>query len=436
MDDSLNILKQFEAILKKGLQEFFGSTLPEDKIALLNKTNYINLNEFKNMTTNKELQGHILRKMLNDLIDLNSQKEIEVEPGKIIPIQYGESLQQAVVEYYAKELSEKYHFDINELPLAQEDVELVVKLKELLDKNFDEQMVNNSAENILKLTGLKTAEKKLDEEAIKKYFKNNSDLNKAIADNDTKKQEQIIEEYTTEKGRIQFVYLDNELYFKYIDGDDKVHLVKINQDSKVLTYYKDRIASLQPGQELDSEVFFREISELISEETLTETKDIKPEDVTHEEVDMLKYVSANKEVHNLADDNSITHTDNAKIHVIEKTNDVVTTENKGNHVEGEIIKDQQDGLNPESIDNAKLSPQEYEELLAKYARGETTKEEEDLLMNSSPYLLNSTLQSESGPKLTMNGNKSSYGIANNKLIIYLTSIGLLFVLTIIYILIK
>ena len=44
-------------------------------------------------------------------------------------------------------------------------------------------------------------------------------------------------------------------------------IVKINQDSKVLSYYKEKIASLAPGQKIDPEVFFNEISELISEET-------------------------------------------------------------------------------------------------------------------------------------------------------------------------
>lgn len=432
MDDSLTILKNFEAALKKCLLDYFGALLPQDKIALLNTTNYINMNDFKNMTSNKEVQGHILRSMLKDIVNVNCEKEIAINENETVKVAYGEPLQKALIEYYAQEISKKYKFDINEIPELKDNLELVEELKKALDKNFNSQVLNNNATNLLKLTGLKNIEQKLDEDTIKKYLDNNKQINNAIESNDIKKQEQIIEEYTTEEGKIQFVYLDNELYLKYIDSNDKVHLVKINQDSKVISYYKEKIASLSPDQKINPEEFFNEISELISEENLTDTKDIKAENITHEEVNMLNFINSNKKVNDLAKNDEITHTDNAKIHVIEETNAVVTTNDTGMHVEGEIIEDKNDGLENKSLaDDNQLTPEQYEELCMKFARGETTKEEEKLLENSNPYLANSLLKSE-GPVLT---KKSSYGIANNEIIIYLALVGMIIVMTIGYIIV-
>ena len=55
----------------------------------------------------------------------------------------------------------------------------------------------------------------------------------------------------------------------------------------------------------------------------------------------------------------------------------------------------------------------------------------ELKIYSNPYLANSLLKSE-GPVLT---KKSSYGIANNEIIIYLALVGMIIVMTIGYIIV-
>ena len=69
LGENLNKLKQFESILKQCLIKRFGSFLPENKVSLLNNTEYIIGNEFTDGMDRNTFQGNILRNMLDSLIN-------------------------------------------------------------------------------------------------------------------------------------------------------------------------------------------------------------------------------------------------------------------------------------------------------------------------------------------------------------------------------
>ena len=145
MNNDLNIVKQFENSLKAFLLAEFGTYLPEDKISLLNATNYSDESIFAGNPTNDQIRGHLARTMLNDLISVECSKELEVDEGLTISLPYGQNLQTALIEYYANRLSEKYGFHINQIPNLANDLETIKLLNDKLDNSLDSKVFNYDA---------------------------------------------------------------------------------------------------------------------------------------------------------------------------------------------------------------------------------------------------------------------------------------------------
>ena len=432
LGENLNKLKQFESILKQCLIKRFGSFLPENKVSLLNNTEYIIGNEFSSGINRNEFQGDTLRHMLDSLIDITCLKELSLDGINSSTIVYGRELEDGIIEYYTQELSRLFRFDVNQKPELQEYVELAMKLKEVYGERLDYKVFTDTAIKLLNVEELKEVAKKCDEHAIKNFLEKNKNVEESKTDKD--KDNKIFNGITSRSGSIQILYLDEKKYIKYIDAEGKIHLVQAHNSEKVSEFYRQKIESLGPDEELDPETFFKELCQIANEETLTPTNEVNNEELNFDQNRMMKFVTTSEKlgqetIENVQDKNTITHSNDSKIHAINGTNDIVYTEDKQDYVDANVVSDGQSYANENSseektdIGDRVLTEEEYNELCMRYANNEELSEDElRALMMSTPDLMDE-LNQESGPKLSFSGNKKAgRGFANKTILIYILMI--------------
>ena len=409
IEENLNKVKEFESILKEYLLKEFGTFLPDNKVSILNATNYFEKNDFTGIKTVEEMQGKLLTDMLNDVIGVSCYKNLQVEEGVVIPLPYGVSLQEALVNYYANEISNKYGFNIGEIPSLKEDIQTVEELmKRLNEKEFEELITNKDAIELFKDASFDDLVKKYDNEALKKYFEDLS----IIHAGDAEVTNQLLTENQDRKDSLQVVDIDDKLNVKYVDKEGKTHLTEIEDSENAERLIQEAILTQSEDKPLDTEKLYDEINGYVHETTLKTTEEVDKhrDTLNHEEVNMLDFVKANKKINDLAEEDVITHSEDGTIHVIEKTDGIVTTESHADHVESTLI-DSGSSLGEEdttqkNMDNDEriLSPEEYEELCQRFANNEElTLEELRLLKNSSVEMME-----EKGTVLRPKNNTSGY----------------------------
>ena len=425
MQDDLNKYKQFESQLKAYLIQEFGKFLPEDKISLLNNTDYVTKNYNKDLSE-EENHGKITRGMLKDVINIECSKIIEVEEGVSLPIQYGKNLETALIEYYAQNLSQKYGFNINEIPELKNDLETIKLLNQKLDSTFDPTVFNSDAVKLLDTANIKELIEKYDSDAIKEYFEKNKKVSSQVGGTNKEEENELMKENSDRENSVQIVWLNGKKYIKYIDQKGTVSLTEIIDQGQTENFYKRKLTELKPGEKLDPEKFKHELSEIMGDITLTETSDVDKDNLNHKEINMLNFINANDEIKKQAQKDIITHSNDMDIHVIESTNDIVVTEDKDYHVDAHMVKDGKAQAQRESLQDTKdissriLTKEEYQELVNKYARGEElTLEELESLKRTSEYYIDQgeTLEDvmqEKGSVLSpyKNTNYSGFGFSN------------------------
>ena len=425
MQDDLNKYKQFESQLKAYLIQEFGKFLPEDKISLLNNTDYATKNYNKDLSE-EENHGKITRSMLKDVINIECSKVIEVEEGVSLPIQYGKNLETALIEYYAQNLSQKYGFNINEIPELKNDLETIKLLNQKLDSTFDPTVFNSDAVKLLDTANIKELIERYDSDAIKEYFEKNKKVSSQVGGTNKEEENELMKENSDRENSVQIVWLNGKKYIKYIDQKGTVSLTEIIDQGQTENFYKRKLAELKPGEKLDPEKFKHELSEIMGDITLTETSDVDKDNLNHKEINMLNFINANDEIKKQAQKDIITHSNDMDIHVIESTNDIVVTEDKDYHVDAHMVKDGKAQAQRESLQDTKdissriLTKEEYQELVNKYARGEElTLEELESLKRTSEYYIDQgeTLEDvmqEKGSVLSpyKNTNYSGFSFSN------------------------
>lgn len=425
MQDDLNKYKQFESQLKAYLIQEFGKFLPEDKISLLNNTDYVTKNYNKDLS-DEENYGKITRGMLKDVINIECSKIIEVEEGVSLPIQYGKNLETALIEYYAQNLSQKYGFNINEIPELKNDLETIKLLNQKLDSTFDPTVFNSDAVKLLDSANIKELIEKYDSDAIKEYFEKNKKVSSQVGGTNKEEENELMKENSDRENSVQIVWLNGKKYIKYIDQKGTVSLTEIIDQGQTENFYKRKLTELKPGEKLDPEKFKHELSEIMGDITLTETSDVDKDNLNHKEINMLNFINANDEIKKQAQKDIITHSNDMDIHVIESTNDIVVTEDKDYHVDAHMVKDGKAQAQRESLQDTKdissriLTKEEYQELVNKYARGEElTLEELESLKRTSEYYIDQgeTLEDvmqEKGSVLSpyKNTNYSGFSFSN------------------------
>ena len=179
---------------------------------------------------------------------------------------------------------------------------------------------------------------------------------------------------------------------------------------------------LKPGEKIDAEELFKELTSYIPEIDLNVKEDIKTDSLNSEEVNMLNFVHSKDDFKEDIKEDVVTHSSDQHIHVLENSNDIVVTdENDEGLVKSTVINDDNeeielekpdtnyieganevqeektvneivnDNINPneeqeEKHDEEKiLTPEEYEKLCMKFANNENlTLEELRALKRSTP----------------------------------------------------
>ena len=189
------------------------------------------------------------------------------------------------------------------------------------------------------------------------------------------------------KGQINIIYLKGKQYVKYVDSNDVVHLVETENEKKVSKLYKEKIKSVGIGNRINPEDFFKELTSIIPEINLTATKDVEPEYVNHEEVNMISFIHSASPYRDDIKKDKVTHSDDASIHVLEGSNDVVVTDIGYNDtVKSQVVASNNNGISDsfsmtspqKAEDNSDiiLSPEKYEELCESFKSGKNLTLEE------------------------------------------------------------
>lgn len=394
---SLEKAREFESLVKRVLISKYGKMLPSDKITLLNTTEFLDESIIKADPSN--VYGEVIRKVVGSVIDVTCTKELYISEDEAKDIIYGEYLEEGLIEFYSKKIAEKFNLNLEDKPELKDNLDMVQKLYEKLGEGLDEKVFSEDALEILDAAELEELITECDNQAIESYLNN---LSTAKGIGEVKDEVTPINgkgDVLDEEGRVQIVYLNGVQYIKYVDKEDQVHLVETNDSKHVSEVYRKTILGLNPGDKLDAEAFFKELTSYIPETNLDVKEDIKTSSLNNEEVNMMNFIHSSKEFELDEKEDVITHSSDQTIHVIENTNDIVVTDDKGDHVESTIISDDEDpelkddagGVKPEEIqeeekiDEKVLTPEEYEKLCMKFANNEElTLEELRALRRSTP----------------------------------------------------
>ena len=394
---SLEKAREFESLVKRVLMSKYGKMLPSDKITLLNTTEFLDESIIKADPSN--VYGEVIRKVVGSVIDVTCTKELYISEDEAKDIIYGEYLEEGLIEFYSRKIAEKFNLNLEDKPELKDNLDMVQKLYEKLGEGLDEKVFSEDALEILDAAELEELITECDNQAIESYLNN---LSTAKGIDEVKDEVTPINgkgDVLDEEGRVQIVYLNGVQYIKYVDKEDQVHLVETNDSKHVSEVYRKTILGLNPGDKLDAEAFFKELTSYIPETNLDVKEDIKASSLNNEEVNMMNFIHSSKEFELDGKEDVITHSSDQTIHVIENTNDIVVTDDKGDHVESTVISDDEDpelkddagGIKPEEIqeeekiDEKVLTPEEYEKLCMKFANNEElTLEELRALRRSTP----------------------------------------------------
>ncbi len=425
MDAALNKIKQVEELLKKQIMETYGKFLPENSLRTLLEMTYTNVTLLA-CNSMEELRGKLLRRMLDDIIELEAVKEISLEDGNTLTINYGYSLEDTLINYYAKQIADKYHFNIDEVEGLKDDLETVKALYEKLgEASLNFSAFNEDAIKLLEKADIKEITDKYDKAEIENYFNNLLKV-AGMAEQSKEEQNKMMKDSTDRINSIQIVWLHDKKHIKYIDPYGEVHLTDISKTPKVEEFYKQKLASLGPDEKIDPEKFHRELQKYYADEMeLLSTRDVKEDELNSKQVNMLEFIKTNDSLRNARTQDIIKHNSSIDTHVLKANNDIVTTEDKSDHVEAHIVKDGNATMSNTPLQENKdistqlISKQEYIRLNDKLFNGEelSLEELEALRRAASVYAeevfdeMHSTQNEEGGTSLKpKNTNNTGFTI--------------------------
>ena len=192
LNDIIDRLKQFEVILKKCILDRFGNNLSENKKQILNTTNYVDDNIMAGLKTGNEIQGRILRYMLDSIIDFKCNKDFILKDGSTETVLYGEDIEIEIIEMYATEIAQKYKFNIDFTTLSLEKAKAI---KEGLGEAFDYNILNLNALTILDNPNVALFAANYNDEILKKI-----DDNVEVIDLSSSSSTSITSDYEEEPG--------------------------------------------------------------------------------------------------------------------------------------------------------------------------------------------------------------------------------------------
>ena len=387
MDIRLEIMREFEKEIKRILTEKFGMFLPENKISLLNNTIFATEALLSDMNTVEEMQGTIIRKNIDLLVDMKTTKDFTLEDGSVVSIPYGEEIENGIIEFYTKKISEEYGIHINEIPELQKDLNFIILIDQKLKDGLDPKAFSTDAIKLLDSEDIKGAVSAYDSLILNQYL----ERQKAFLEDDKTKDEEIelVEENTEREKSIQTVWIKERKNIKYIDPLGEVHLVDIEDSKNAQEYYEKSYAQLLPEKQMDPEEFYKGLLKILEEEKLTNTDDVKKQGLNYEELDMFAFIESNDNIRKQEAEDTVTHLQDQSIHVTESNDSIIVTEDKNGYVDAREIKDGEattkDDSRKEDISSRLLTKEEFQALLEKSYNQELSKEEYESLRRACIY---------------------------------------------------
>lgn len=371
-------LRAYEKMLIARILDDYGIFLSEEKKRILAEKSLIP-DDFEQTFTSKEnLQGEIVRLVFRKVFEhIECTKNMVFSDGTNPKIPYGEYLNLGLVVYFSKELSQKYGLSIDDLPELNSNLELILKMKELLQDNFSPLVFGSDAISILNAANNPEFTKICDSDAVKKYIVN---LNKA----DNKDNEKEVVESITGEGKVfPPIYANGVQYIKYIDEHGQVHMIKSINPHLVSTAYREMITSLSGGKKINAREFFESLRKHGENIPIHNELDIQKSRLSHEESDMLNTIYSDKELMQKAGGMTIEHSSDMNVHIV--GDDVAITDKNET---GTITTQSFDGnqsvepsLHPEESSELRLiTTDEYVELCMRTVNGKPLTEQEYQLM--------------------------------------------------------
>lgn len=170
-EEVYNQIREFEIKIKKIIEEKYGKNISPEKIAVIDSKSYTDLVDTSNGIDPNKIESEIVRNMFNDCVDITSEKALDVE-GTMREIPYAGNLQRGLVEYYTQELAREYNLQIDTIPELQNDVNMIIFIKQVLGESFDEVMYKENAATFLNNNiAFQDLIKHCDRMAIEEYVK-------------------------------------------------------------------------------------------------------------------------------------------------------------------------------------------------------------------------------------------------------------------------
>lgn len=170
-EEVYNQIREFEIKIKKIIEEKYGKNISPEKIAVIDSKSYTDLVDTSNGIDPNKIESEIVRNIFNDCVDITSEKALDVE-GTMREIPYAGNLQRGLVEYYTQELAREYNLQIDTIPELQNDVNMIIFIKQVLGESFDEVMYKENAATFLNNNiAFQDLIKHCDRMAIEEYVK-------------------------------------------------------------------------------------------------------------------------------------------------------------------------------------------------------------------------------------------------------------------------
>lgn len=170
-EEVYNQIREFEIKIKKIIEEKYGKNISPEKIAVIDSKSYTDLVDTSNGIDPNKIESEIVRNMFNDCVDITSEKALDVE-GTMREIPYAGNLQRGLVEYYTQELAREYNLQLDTIPELQNDVNMIIFIKQVLGESFDEVMYKENAATFLNNNiAFQDLIKHCDRMAIEEYVK-------------------------------------------------------------------------------------------------------------------------------------------------------------------------------------------------------------------------------------------------------------------------
>ena len=250
-------LEKFEKQLKELIVSEYQRFLPKEKIDYIFKNEYSSIFSNTDVKDVNTLKCNFIREVMGDLIKVTCELDYEVEQGKFEKLLYGRALEDGLIENYSLEIAKKMNIDFDIKKESKENLAMVLEMYRSLQFKLDYMAFNSDAVEITEASNIDDAIEYFDNLSIEEH---KNGVKAPIKLNRT------FEIATPNKplkgeGSFQIVYNGGKRIVKYIDEEDKEHLIKINDSYDISETYRKAFAYTKNGQNAKASDVYDELKD-------------------------------------------------------------------------------------------------------------------------------------------------------------------------------